>query len=139
MRAAGMVQTPASRSISSHVARRTSPDRAAVTTRNSNARLVVTAAWEARTVARASVTRAVGQRPHVLDDGLLPSERLPEGVARRVVRPVAHCDRPLHHGTDPLAHPPSPSIRGRPRMTSRCTHCRAPDGSTRKFSPWPSQ
>ena len=50
--------------------------------------------------------RAVGQRPHVLDDGLLPSERLPEGVARRVVRPVAHCDRPLHHGTDPLAHPP---------------------------------
>ena len=24
--------------------------------------------------------RAVGQRPHVLDDGLLPPERLPEGV-----------------------------------------------------------
>ncbi len=49
--------------------------------------------------------RAVGQRPHVLDDGLLPPERLPEGIARRVVRPVAHGDRPLHHGTDPLAHP----------------------------------
>ena len=30
---------------------------------------------------------------------------MPEGVARRVVRPVAHGDRPLHHGTDPLAHP----------------------------------
>ena len=49
--------------------------------------------------------RAVGQRPHVLDDGLLAPEGLPEGVARRVVRPVAHGDRPLHHGTDPLAHP----------------------------------
>ena len=34
--------------------------------------------------------RAVGQRPHVLDDGLLPPERLPEGIASRVVRPVAH-------------------------------------------------
>ena len=50
--------------------------------------------------------RAVWQRPHVLDDGLLPSEGLPEGVARWVVRPVAHGDRPLHHGTDPLPHPP---------------------------------
>ena len=56
MRAAGMVQTPALRSISSHVARRTSPDRAAVSTRNSNALLVGTEAWEARTVARASAT-----------------------------------------------------------------------------------
>ena len=46
--------------------------------------------------------RTVGQRPHVLDDVLLP----PEGVARRVVRSVSHRDRPLHHGTDPLAHPP---------------------------------
>ena len=45
---------------------------------------------------------AVGQRPHVLDDGLLP----PEGVARRVVWPVAHGDCPLHHGTDPLTYPP---------------------------------
>ena len=42
----------------------------------------------------------------MLDDGLLPSEGLPEGVARRVVRPVAHCDRPLHHGADPLPYPP---------------------------------
>ena len=38
----------------------------------------------------------------ISNDGLLP----PEGVARRVVLPVAHRDRPLHHGTDPLAHPP---------------------------------
>ena len=34
--------------------------------------------------------QANGQRPYVLDDGLLPPEGLPEGVARRVVRPVAH-------------------------------------------------
>ena len=50
--------------------------------------------------------RAVRQRPHVLDDGLLPPERLREGVARRVVRPVDHRDRPLHHGADPLPYPP---------------------------------
>ena len=30
----------------------------------------------------------------------------PEGIARRVVRPVAHGDCPLHHGTDPLTYPP---------------------------------
>ena len=60
MRAGGMAQTPAFRSISSHVARRTSPDRAAVSTRNSNARWVVTGAWEARTVARASATAPWG-------------------------------------------------------------------------------
>ena len=46
-----MVQTPASKSIPSHVARRTLPD------------------------------RAVGRRPRVRNDGLLPPERLPEGVA----------------------------------------------------------
>ena len=38
----------------------------------------------------------------MLDDGLLPSE----GLARRVVRPVAHRDRPLRHGADPLPYPP---------------------------------
>ena len=48
--------------------------------------------------------RAVGQRPHVLDDGLLPPERLPEGIGRRVVRPVAHGDRPLQHRADAMAH-----------------------------------
>ena len=40
----------------------------------------------------------------MLDDGLQPSEGLPEGVARRVVRPVAHRDGPLHHGADPLRY-----------------------------------
>ena len=63
---------------------------------------MLTEAWEARTVARASATAPWGSGPHVLEDGLLP----PEGVARRVVRPIAHRDRPLHHGTDPLPHPP---------------------------------
>ena len=41
----------------------------------------------------------------MLDDGLLAAEGLPKGIARGVVRPVAHGHRPLHHGTDPLAHP----------------------------------
>ena len=101
-----MVHTPASRSISSHVARRISPERAAVSTRNSNASLVVTEAWEARTVARASATAPWGSARMCWTTVLLPPERLPEGIARRVVRPVAHGDRPLHHGTDPLPHPP---------------------------------
>ena len=77
MRAAGMGQTPASRAVSSHVARRTSPDRAAVSTKNSNARLVVTEVWETRTVARASATEPWKQRAHVLDDGLLPPGACP--------------------------------------------------------------
>ena len=77
MRAAGMDQTPASRAVSSHVARRTSLDRAAVSTKNSNARLVVTEVWETRTVARASATEPWKQRAHVLDDGLLPPGACP--------------------------------------------------------------
>ena len=73
----GMVQTPASRSISSHVAKRTSPDRAAVSTRNSNARLVATRGLEGSHGREGVCHRAVGQRPHMLDDGLLPPEGLP--------------------------------------------------------------
>ena len=53
---AGILQTPTSRSIWSHVAKRTSPDRAAVRTRHSNPHLVGTEAWEARTVASAYAT-----------------------------------------------------------------------------------
>ena len=42
----------------------------------------------------------------MLNDDLLSPERLPEGIASRVVLPVTHRDRPLHHGTEPLPHPP---------------------------------
>ena len=104
MRAAGMAQTPASRSISSHVARRTSPDRRRRQHQELERPLGGNGGRGGSHGREGVRHRAVGQRPHVLDDGLLPPERLPEGIARRVVRPVAHGDRPLHHGTDPLAH-----------------------------------
>ena len=99
-----MVHTRSSRSISFHVASRTSPDRAAVNTRNSNARLVVTDAVDAHTVVMAFATSPWGNRSHVLDEGLLPAKGLRQDIARRVVRPVAHRDRPFHHGADPLPH-----------------------------------
>ena len=51
---------------------------------------------------RNTQTRAVTAPPYVVQG----RERLPEGVARRLVRPVAHCDRPRHRGADPLADPP---------------------------------
>ena len=35
--------------------------------------------------------------------------------------------------------PPSPISRGRPRMASRWTQLRLPDGWTSRYSPWPSQ
>ena len=104
MRAPGMVHTPASRSISSHVARRTSPDRRRRQHQELERPLGGNGGRGGSHGREGVCHRAVGQRPHVLDDGLLPPEGLPEGVARRVVRPVAHGDRPLHHGTDPLAH-----------------------------------
>ena len=50
MRLAGIIQTLAGRSVSSHLAPRTSPDRAAVSTRNSNA----------------SLTAGVAPEPHIL-------------------------------------------------------------------------
>ena len=101
MRAAGMVQTPASKSILYHVARplrRIAPPSAPAPR---------TPAWWgprpgrlARSRGRPPPRRGVA-RPHVLDDGLLP----PEGIARRVVRLVGHRDRSLHHGAHPLPYP----------------------------------
>ena len=46
------------------------------------------------------------QCSHVLNDDLLSPERLPEGIACRVVLPVTHRDGPLHHGPEPLPHAP---------------------------------
>ena len=43
---------------------------------------------------------------HQQGEAQIQPEGLPAAVARRVVRPVAHSDCPLHHGTDPLTYPP---------------------------------
>ena len=57
IRAAEIVHTARAASISSHVASRTSPDRAAVSTRNSNASLTAGYAdFESRTVSIAAAT-----------------------------------------------------------------------------------
>ena len=60
MHSAGTVHTRPAVSISSHVASRTSPDRAAVSTRNSNASLTARVALDARTVPIAAVTSRWG-------------------------------------------------------------------------------
>ena len=60
MRAGGTVQMAAAPSTSSHRAPRTSPERQAVSTRNSKASAVARWARDARTRARASPTRACG-------------------------------------------------------------------------------
>ena len=56
VRKAGTVQVAASGSISSHRAPRTSPERHAVNTRNSNASFVAGHVSDARTLARAAAT-----------------------------------------------------------------------------------
>ena len=60
MRGAGMVHTRSSMSISSHRAPRTSPERAVVSTRNSNTSLTIGRADEARTAATAAATFSCG-------------------------------------------------------------------------------
>ena len=54
----------------------------------------------------ASATAPLGSARMCWDDGPLPPEGLPEGVTRRVVRPVAHRHCPLHHGANPLPYSP---------------------------------
>ena len=58
MRSVGTVQTVVFRSISSHVARRTSPDRAAVSTRNSNDKMGIESAPDSRIRFKAEGTSA---------------------------------------------------------------------------------
>ena len=58
----------------------------------------------------------------------------PERATRRLARA---CSRASASGTS--AKLPRPSARALPWMTSRCTQWRAPDGSTCRYSPLPSQ
>ena len=102
MRSAGTVHTRPAVSISSHVASRTSPDRAAVSTRNSNASLTARVDLDARTVAIAAATSRWGKRPHVAHDVALRAEDRADAVAG-VVGPMLHGDAPLQHGADALA------------------------------------
>ena len=83
IRAAGMVYTWASMSISPTAPpepRRTSPDRAAVKTRNSNASFVPVHARDDRTRSIGPRDLAVRQRPHVLHQVALRTERRRDAV-----------------------------------------------------------
>ncbi|MCY3819234.1 MAG: hypothetical protein OXH52_07715 [Gammaproteobacteria bacterium] len=77
VRVAGTVHTCSSVLISAHSAPRTSPELAAVHTRNSNARLTVAVTFDARTFSITCRHAPTGQRPHVLDEILLRAEHGP--------------------------------------------------------------
>ena len=105
MRVAGMVHTRPDVSISAHSAPRTSPHRAAVSTRNSKASLTTGAAPDSRTAFTAAGTSLVRQRPHVLHGRPLRSEDRPDAVTGVVV-PQLHRHGPFQNRADTLAHPP---------------------------------
>ena len=102
IRAAGTVHTAPAVSTSSHVASRTSPDRAALSTRNSNASLTAGCATpplnRPLTVSMAAATSCLPVRHGVL----LRTEHGHHPVARVVV-PQVHGDAPLQHRADALA------------------------------------
>ena len=91
MRVAGIVHTRPSRSISSHVANRTSPVRAAGQYQKLKSEL--DHAHGTRPLHRRDL--GMGQRPHVLHDDLLAAQRPPEPVAR-IVSAILHDDGPFH-------------------------------------------
>ena len=105
IRAAERVHTWSVVSISSHAAKRTSPERAAVSTKNSNANLSAGFSRDARTVATAAATSRCGSAPHVLDDVALRAEHRPDPVGR-VVAAQVHRNGPLQHGVETLPDGP---------------------------------
>ena len=88
VRSVGTVHTLASKSISSHVAGRTSSERAAVRIKNSKASLVIICAWEPCTVCIAAGTSQYGERllkrpskyANHYDDTNYPSDRSEDAI-----------------------------------------------------------
>ena len=114
VRAAGIVHTAPSRSICSHRAFRTSPERAAVSTRNSNASMAPEIRAGAAHPRERRPDLRVGQRAHVLLAYRGLRERRGEHVARGVVVAVPLRHRPLHDRADALAHPSGGHALGGP-------------------------
>ena len=96
MRAAGTVHVRASRSISSHRAPRTSPERAAVSTRNSKASRVPAPCPTRPHRRQRAIHPVMGQCPVVGFPGAILRQRRAQGV-HRVVRAVSLGNRPAHH------------------------------------------
>ena len=109
VRGAGMVHTPSSRSISVHTALRTSPERVAVSTRNSKASFTTGPEFDDLTFSNRGRHLAVRQRPHMPHDLPPRPEHRTDPVAR-VVGPEVHRHRPPHDRADALAQLPG---RGR--------------------------
>ena len=97
-----MVHTRDSRSISSHVANLTSPERHAVSAKNSKASLVPVQAPDAWTAAITSATISAGDG-RVVRGAVLSRQGGGQRVARWVVDSVALGYGPLHHRADALA------------------------------------
>ena len=118
---AGTVHVADSRSISPHVANRTSPDRAAVNVRNSKASRVLMPAPDDRTAARVPATSPYGSArwwrgpPLPLLRGSAAVRISPAGLSSRWPSAIAH------FMTVPI----------------RCRTRRAPVGVTTSRSPWP--
>ncbi len=89
----------------SHVASRTSPDRTAVSTRNSNASPTAGCAEPARTVSMGRGHILVGKRPPVGHDVVLRAEHRQHPITRVVVSHVQG-EAPLQHRADTLANLP---------------------------------
>ena len=102
IRLAGTVHNRAGRSISAHRAPRTSPDRAAVSTRNSNARLTAGVAPDACIFRIAPATSPCGNA-RMCSTRFCCGPRTGPSRSQGVVRAVLHCHGPLHHGADALA------------------------------------
>ena len=120
-----MVHTPSSRSTSVHTAPRTSPERVAVSTRNSNASFTTVLAFDARTVSIADDTFAVRQRPHVPNKPSLRTEHRADPVAR-VVGPEIHRHGPFHDRADALAQLPGGGRHVVPDRCENADHVGAP-------------
>ena len=99
------VHTRLAVSISSHVAIRTSTERAAVSTRNSNASLTTGLSPEAPTATERRGDLTVRQRPHVRHDVALRAKDWAHAVTRVVIAQI-HRNGPLQHGVDPLPDVP---------------------------------
>ena len=103
MRVDGMAHTPAVRSISAHSAPRTSPERAAVNTRNSNASFTAGIACDARTALSADATSVCGTARKCCTTVRCDPSTAADALAG-VVGPILHHHGPLHYRPDTLAH-----------------------------------
>ena len=104
IRCAGIVHVAAAKSISSQLAYRTSPDRHAVSTRNSKASTAGRYASDVLTPGERRTDVAEGQSALMLANAAALGQCGGDGIAGGVVVSMALRHGPLHHRPDTLAH-----------------------------------